>query len=78
MKVTPEDKFDPKKILPPNAIIKSIDSHLYRIGLSLFPVENRQRSVFYNPKLIFIILYQFLYLKKTHNYLYISEILDII
>ena len=58
MRVKPKEEFNPNKLLQPNVILKSIDSHLYTIGLSLFSVENCKRSAFYNPKLIFIIQLQ--------------------
>ena len=68
MKVKPRDKFDAKKLLPTNDRIESIDSHLYRIGLSLFPIENCQRSRFSNPKLIFITELQLLGCRKIETF----------
>src|SRR5579862_4552554 len=51
--------FDPKKLLPQNLILKSVDSHSYRIGLSLFQTnESVRRKGLYNPKLVFIIQLQ--------------------
>jgi len=47
--------FYPKKLLPPNIQLKSVDSHLYKIGLSLFPNVFIKRRKFHNPLLIFII-----------------------
>jgi hypothetical protein len=35
--------FDPKKLLPQNIILKSVDSHPYRIGLSLFQTNESVR-----------------------------------
>ncbi len=51
--------FDPKKLLPQNIILKSVDSHSYRIGLSLFQTnESVRRKDLHNPKLMFIIQLQ--------------------
>jgi hypothetical protein len=51
--------FDPKKLLPQNIILKSVYSHSYRIGLSLFQTnESVRRKDLHNPKLMFIIQLQ--------------------
>jgi len=43
------DNFDPKLFLPNNIIIKSAGTHLYRIGLSLYPNGLESRSLLHNP-----------------------------
>jgi len=50
-----EVNFDPKRLLPSNIRIDSAETHLYRIGLSLFPNGIIKRNRFHNPILIFII-----------------------
>jgi len=40
--------FDPNIILPKEVIITSAGSHLYRIGLSLFPNGSVKRDQFHN------------------------------
>jgi len=52
--------FGPKKLLPPNIQLNSVESHLYKIGLSLFPNESIKRSKLHNPLYIFIIQSQLL------------------
>lgn len=44
------------KRLPNSLIIRSADSHLYRIGLLWTPVGDCKRGVFYHPLLIFVVL----------------------
>ncbi len=64
--------FDPKKLLPQNVILKSVDSPPYRIGLSLFQTnESVRRKDLHNPKLIFIIELQ-LFIRQIIS-LYASE-----
>ena len=50
--------FNPNKLLSSNLVIKSIDSHLYSIGLSLFKNGNFKRRNFQNPVFMFIIQLQ--------------------
>ena len=50
--------FDPKKVLPPDIAINSFDTHLYRIGLSLFQNGFCKRTNLHNPKIIFIMQLQ--------------------
>jgi len=46
--------FNPIDILPEGVIINSARSHLYRIGLSLFPSGCVKRDRFHNLLFIFI------------------------
>ena len=48
--------IDPNKLLPKYMIILGADTHLYRIGLSLYSDENIKRHPLYNPILVFIII----------------------
>jgi len=50
------NNFSSSNILPKEAIITAAGSHLYRIGLSLFPNGRVKRSLLYNPVLIFILI----------------------
>jgi hypothetical protein len=45
------ENFDPKNLLTEDKVIKSAGSHLYRIGLSLFPEGRKGRD--------FLILYSY-------------------
>ncbi len=45
--------FDVDKPLPSVIAIKCAENHLYRIGLSLFPVGSQKRKKFHNPFFIF-------------------------
>jgi len=47
------DNFDATELLPPDIIIISAETYLYRIGLSLF--KESERTKLHNPKFIFII-----------------------
>jgi hypothetical protein len=47
--------FNPIDILPERVIITSAGSHLYKIGLSLFPNGCVKRDKFHNPVFIFIL-----------------------
>jgi len=47
--------FNPENLLPKNIIIPFAQTHLYRIGLSLFPYEFIKRKRYNNPLFIFII-----------------------
>jgi len=49
------ESFDVNKPLPQSIALKSIDNHLYRIGLSLISKNDEKRSRFYNPLLILIV-----------------------
>ena len=53
------NNIDVNKVLPPNLIVRSAGTDLYRIGLSLYPIENVKRSLFYNPILIFVLMIYF-------------------
>jgi hypothetical protein len=55
-----EADFDPNKLLPNGIIIDSAGTHLYGIGLSLFPYNLTKRSKFHNPLFIFIVNYEVL------------------
>src|SRR5208282_3143183 len=53
--------FDVEKPLPSVIAIKSVENHLYRIGLSLFSFGSQKRNRFHNPFFIsFIICVQML------------------
>ena len=54
------NEFDPQKILPPDILLNSMDSYLFRIGLSLFPDHNIRRNSLHNPKFMFFIQLQHL------------------
>jgi hypothetical protein len=47
--------FNPTVILPPESVISSAGSHLYRIGLSLYPKGPESRPKINNPLLIFTV-----------------------
>ena len=49
-------EIDVKNILPPDLQIPEAGSHLYRIGLSLFPYGYKPRYRLCNPILIWIIM----------------------
>ena len=55
MKSEEEIKFDPKDRLPPELQIPGSGTHLYQIGLSLFPVNGVKRSKTRRPLLIFLL-----------------------
>ena len=46
--------FDANKLLPQNIIIKWVDTHPYRIGLSFDSLNHGIRGIFDNPILIFM------------------------
>src|SRR5882724_7344531 len=49
------DSIDLSKVLPQELVISGADSHVYRIGLSLFkPKYYVKRSLFYKPIVVFI------------------------
>jgi hypothetical protein len=50
-------EFEINNILPLNLQIPEAGSHLYRIGLSLFPYGNKSRYRFCNPLLIWIMIF---------------------
>ena len=80
------DSIDLSKVLPKELVISGADSHVYRIGLSLFkPKYYVKRSLFYKPIIVFIISIQHviksftLILLPTYNsdekiYLYLGDI----
>ena len=48
--------IDLSQPIPPECRIRGADSHVYRIGLSLFrPLSDHKRSKLHNPVLIFIV-----------------------
>jgi len=49
------ETFDSSKLLPQNIIIRSAETHLYRIGLCLTSKSQTKRSRFHNPLLVFIV-----------------------
>ena len=49
------ESFDANKLLPQNIIIKSAETHSYRIGLSFDSLNYVKRDILHNPLLIFII-----------------------
>src|ERR1700742_1881880 len=49
-------KFDPKKCLPPELVVESVDDILYRIGLCFTSVRDRpKRHIIDHPFIAFII-----------------------
>jgi len=51
--------FDPGELLPENLQIHRADSHLYRVGLSLFPPKySFHRHFIYHPIVVFVVLLQ--------------------
>jgi hypothetical protein len=50
-----QSNFDPKALLPEDKIINTSGTHLYRIGLSLFPNGLKKRKRFHNPMLILLL-----------------------
>ncbi len=46
------ENFDPSELLPPEVLVSSAGTHLYRIGLSHFPYGWKKRRKFYKPLLI--------------------------
>ena len=50
--------IDTNIVLPRSLSISGADTHLYRIGLSLHPINGFKRSRFYNPLFVFIIISQ--------------------
>ena len=53
-------KINSHKLLPPELSITGAESHLYRIGLSLYKSGSVDRKWIYNPILVFIIISQLL------------------
>ncbi len=47
--------FNPSVILPPEMVISSAGSHLYKIGLSLYRMGSKSRPKLNNPLFIFIV-----------------------
>ena len=54
------DKIQVNRVLPQELVIFGAESHLYRIGLSLYKTGSVKRKWFYNPILVFIITTQLL------------------
>jgi hypothetical protein len=48
--------FKATALLPPNDVLDSAGTHLYRIGLSLYPFGSKRRNIFHNPILAFIMI----------------------
>jgi hypothetical protein len=46
------ENFDPSELLPPEVLVTSAGSHLYRIGLSHFSYGWKRRTIFHKPLLI--------------------------
>jgi hypothetical protein len=44
--------FNSSVILPPDLVISSAETHLYRMGLSLYPKGSESRPKLHNPLLI--------------------------
>jgi len=63
------DNFDATKLLPPDIIINSAETYLYRIGLSLF--KQSERIKFYNP--IFISFINIISIIRTIISLHLPE-----
>jgi hypothetical protein len=51
--------FEPTALLPPNDILDSAGTHLYRIGLSLHPFGSKKRKILYNPLIAFMMIFIF-------------------
>ena len=52
--------INPNKLIPKSLVITGADTHLYRIGLSLFKTNAIKRKLMYNPVIVFIISFQLL------------------
>jgi len=52
------DEIQLNRVLPQELVINGAESHLYRIGLSLYKTGSVKRKWFYNPILVFIITFQ--------------------
>jgi hypothetical protein len=50
--------FNPSVILPPDLVISSAGTHLYRMGLSLYPKCSESSPKLYNPLLIFNVIHR--------------------
>ena len=48
-----DNKINPNKLIPKSLVISGADTHLYRIGLSLFEVRGVRRRRWYNPVIMF-------------------------
>ena len=74
------EDLDPAHNLPEGVRVDDADCHLYRVGLSLHkPRPNCQRSLFYNPLLVFLCLCQhvvrnvLLFIYRTEKYVVSPE-----
>jgi hypothetical protein len=65
------ENFDPSELLPPEVLVTSAGSHLYRIGLSHFPYGWKRRKKFHNPLLIALL--NVIFVAKCVTSLLISE-----
>src|SRR6202034_3460602 len=67
--------IDLSQPIPPEWRVRGADSHVYRIGLSLFrPLSDHKRSKLHNPVLIFIINMIMLIKCSYAIYVYIYDI----
>jgi hypothetical protein len=65
------ENFDPSEPLPPEVLVTSAGSHLYRIGLSHFPYGWKKKKKFHKP--LFIALINLIILTKSIISLMLSE-----
>jgi hypothetical protein len=65
------EKFDPSQPLPPEVLVTSAGTHLYRIGLSHFPYGWKKRKKFHYPLLIALL--NVIFLAKSVISLLLSE-----
>jgi hypothetical protein len=65
------ENFDPSELLPPEVLVTSAGTHLYRIGLSHFPYGWKRRNKFHNPLLITLL--NVVFLAKCTTSLLVSE-----
>jgi hypothetical protein len=65
------ENFDPSQLLPPEVLIISAGTHLYRIGLSHFVYGWKRRKKFHNPLLIALL--NVIFLAKSVTSLLVSE-----
>jgi hypothetical protein len=63
--------FDSSKLLPPEVLVTSAGTHLYRIGLSHFPYGWKRRKKFHKPLLITLL--NVIFMAKSVTSLLLSE-----
>ncbi len=63
--------FDPSELLPPEVLVTSAGTHLYRIGLSHFPYGWKRRKKFHKPLLITLL--NVIFMAKSVTSLLVSE-----